>query len=115
MKFWDRITGNDITREFKAFENRVIALPREYQLAWEKIEENIWQHSDFTGRNLIPILDSALTMLEETSADGLSIQDVLGNDIEGFCFALIGEDKSNTFRDKWRRQLNNNIKKKLGK
>ncbi|TWJ21882.1 uncharacterized protein DUF1048 [Micromonospora endolithica] len=38
----------------------------------------------------MPILDAALGQLEEASADGQSIQQVLGDDIPGFCTALAG-------------------------
>ncbi|MEG0295933.1 MAG: DUF1048 domain-containing protein [Clostridium sp.] len=115
MKFWDKITGNDITRDFKNFQSRVGKLPTDYQKAWEQIQNNLWQHSDFTGRNLIPILESALTMLEETSANGQKVEDVLGDDINGFCLELVGEEKENNYRDKWRKQLNKTIEKKLSK
>jgi len=115
MNFWDKITGNDMTRELKAFESRVKKLPADYQAAWEKINTNLWPHSDFSGRNLMPILDGVLGLLEEAAADSLSIQEVLGDDINGFCSALAGEEGAKSFRDKWREQLNNNIAKKLGK
>lgn len=115
MNFWERVTGSDMTKEFKAFESRAKKLPVDYQAAWEKIKENIWQYSDFTGRNLIPILDGVLGLLEDTAADGQSIQEVLGEDIKGFCSALIGEEGAKSYRDKWREQLNNNIARKLGK
>lgn len=115
MNFWEKITGSDMTKEMKAFELRIKKLPADYQGAWEEIKGNLWQHSDFTGRNLMPILEGVLGLLEETSGDGQSIQEVLGDDIKGFCSALVGKDEANTFRDKWRKQLNNNIAKKLGK
>ncbi len=82
---------------------------------WEKISLNLWPHSDFTGRNLMPILDGVLGLLEEAAADGQSVQEVLGDDIKGFCSALAGEEEAKSYRDKWRKQLNNNIAKKLGK
>ena len=115
MNFWDKITGNDMTRELKAFEARAKKLPSDYQAAWEEIKTNLWSHSDFTGRNLMPILDGVLGLLEETTADGQSIQEVLGDDIKGFCSALAGEEGATSFRDKWRDQLNKGISKKLGK
>jgi len=114
MNFWEKITGSDMTKELKTFESRVKRLPADYQEAWEKIKANLWPHSDFTGRNLMPILDGVLGLLEETATDGQSIQEVLGDDIKGFCFALAGEEGAKTYRDKWRMQLNNNIAKKLG-
>jgi DNA-binding ferritin-like protein (Dps family) len=115
MNFWEKVTGSDMTKEFKTFESRAQKLPADYQTAWDKIKTNLWLHSDLTGRNLMPILDGVLGMLEETTADGQSIQEVLGDDIKGFCSALVGEEGAKSFRDKWREQLNDNIAKKLGK
>ncbi|WP_336789597.1 DUF1048 domain-containing protein [Paenibacillus sp. MMO-177] len=115
MNFWEKITGSDMTRELKAFEARARKLPADYQAAWEKIQANLWPHADFTGRNLMPILDGVLGLLEETAADGQRVHEVLGDDLKGFCSALAGEEGAKTFRDKWRQQLNHNIAKKLGK
>lgn len=115
MNFWEKVTGNDMKKKMETFELRVQKLPTEYQAAWEKININLWQHSDFTGRNLMPILEGVLELLEETTANGQNVQEVLGEDIEGFCLALVGKDGAKSFRDKWRQQLNNNIAKKLGK
>ncbi|WP_379131031.1 DUF1048 domain-containing protein [Paenibacillus sp. sgz500958] len=115
MNFWEKITGSDMTKEFKLFESRAHKLPADYQAAWEQIKANLWQNSDFTGRNLMPIFDGVLGLLEETAADGQSVQEALGDDIKGFCSALAGEEGAKTYRDKWREQLNTNIAKKLGK
>lgn len=115
MNLWEKVTGNDMTKEMKAFESRVKKLPADYQASWEIIKSNLWPHSDFTGRNLMPILDGVLGLLEETAADGQSIREVLGDDIKGFCSALVGEEGAKSYRDKWREQLNNNIAKRLGK
>ena len=62
----------------------------------------------------MPILDSALELLEITSADGQSIEEVLGDDIKGFCAALIGDEGTKNYRDKWRDQLNKTVARKLG-
>lgn len=115
MNFWEKITGSDMTREMKAFDSRAKKLPADYQAAWEEIDINLWPHSDFSGRNLMPILDGVLGLFEETAAEGQSVQEVLGGDIKGFCSALAGEEGAKSYRDKWRDQLNNNIAKKLGK
>jgi len=115
MNFWEMVTGSDMTKEMKTFESRAKKLPADYHTAWENIKINIWQYSDFTGRNLMPILDGVLGLLEETAADGQSVGEVLGDDIKGFCSALVGEEGANSYRDKWRKQLNNTVAKKLGK
>jgi DNA-binding ferritin-like protein (Dps family) len=113
MSFWDTITGNDLTKQFKTFQQRVATLPTDYQAAWEQIVAHLFPYGDFTGRNLMPILDSALALLEEASADGQSIHDVLGDDIPGFSAALAGGAGARTYRDRWREQLNRNVARKL--
>ena len=115
MNFWEKVTGSDITKEFKVFESRAKKLPADYQEAWEQIKANLWPHSDLTGRNLMPIFDGVLGLLEESAEDGQNVKEVLGEDINGFCSALAGEGGAKSFRGKWREQLNNNIAKKLGK
>jgi DNA-binding ferritin-like protein (Dps family) len=114
MNFWEKITGSDMTKEFKTFKSRVKKLPPDYQAAWEEMNVCLWQHANFSGRNLMPILDGVLGLLEESAADGQRVQDVLGNDIKGFCSALAGEEGAKSIRDKWREQLNNTIAEKLG-
>ncbi|MFC6333547.1 DUF1048 domain-containing protein [Paenibacillus septentrionalis] len=115
MNFWEKITGSDMTKEMKKFEARAKELPSDYQAAWETIKGYLWPHSDFTGRDLMPILDGVLGLLEETAADGLSVQEALGDDIKAFCSALAGEEGAKNYRDKWRKQLNHTIAKKLDK
>lgn len=115
MTFWDKITGNDMTRELKALQSRAKNLPADHQAAWEEIKANLWPHSDFSGRNLMPILDGALGLLEVAAADGQSALEVLGDDITGFCSALVGSEGAKSYRDKWREQLNSAVAKKLRK
>jgi DNA-binding ferritin-like protein (Dps family) len=115
MNFWETVTGNDLTREWKSFEARAQALPADHQDAWRQITANLMPYGNFTGRNLMPILDGALGLLEETAADGQSSQDVLGDDIKGFCAALAGGEGASSYRDRWRRQLNRNVARKLGR
>ena len=113
MKFWETITGSDLTREWKVFEARAQALPVEHRAAWEQIRAGLVPYGDFTGRGLMPILDAALGLLEEAAADGQSVPEVLGDDIPGFCAALAGGQGARTYRDRWREQLNRNVAKKL--
>ncbi|WP_061299491.1 DUF1048 domain-containing protein [Herbidospora cretacea] len=115
MNLWDAMTGNDLNREWQAFEGRAKALPADYQAAWGQIIAHLFPYGDFTGRNLMPILDGALGLLEETAADGRGVDEVLGDDIAGFCAALAGGEGAETFRDRWRRQLNRNVARKLGR
>lgn len=115
MNLWDKVTGNDMKREMKAFEARAKGLPADYQAAWEEIQVHLWPRTDFTGRNLMPIFDRVLGLLEEGVVDGQSAREVLGDDIAGFCSALAGEEGAKSYRDRWREQLNTTIARKLGK
>jgi DNA-binding ferritin-like protein (Dps family) len=115
MSFWETITGSDLTRDRNAFEVRAQALPADYRAAWEQIKGDLFPYGGFTGRNLTPIVDAALGLLEEASADGQSVHEVLGDDIPGFCAALAGGAGARTYRDRWREQLNSNVARKLGR
>lgn len=56
-----------------------------------------------------------LNLFEEMAADGLSVEEALGRDIKGFCLNLVDNEGSKSYRNVWRKQLNHNIAKKLGK
>ncbi|QIS12281.1 DUF1048 domain-containing protein [Nocardia arthritidis] len=114
MNFWEKITGSDLNREFEAFEARAATLPPEYQAAWQEIKANLFPYGDFSGRNLMPILDNVLGFIEETASEGQSVHEALGHDIKGFCAAIAGEAGAMSFVDKWRDQLNKNVARKLG-
>ena len=115
MNLWATITGGDLTREWKAFEARAAALPADYRAAWGQITVHLFPYGSFTGRNLMPILDGALGLLEQSAADGQSVHQVLGDDIPGFCAALAGGEGARSYRDRWREQLNRNVARKLGR
>ncbi|HEY4266582.1 MAG TPA: DUF1048 domain-containing protein [Galbitalea sp.] len=114
MNLWDTVTGNDLTRDWTAFNKRAANLPADYQSAWQQITLSLMAHGDFTGRNLTPIADGVLGFLETTASEGQSAKDALGDDIAGFCAALMGEDSATkSYRQKWRDQLNRNVERKL--
>lgn len=115
MNFWDRITGNDMTRDWRAFDARVAALPRDYQEAWEQIKGHLVLRGDFTGRNLTPVMEGVVGLLETTAVGGASAGEVLGDDIAGFCRELMDDEGAKDYRDRWREQLNNNVERRLRK
>ena len=115
MNFMERITGSDMTEAWKGFEAQVKKLPPAYREAWEEIKTTIWKSvSDTTGRRLIPLFGGVLELLEESAAEGQEIPEVFGDDIKGFCTALIGGTGAQTYRDRWRRQLNTAVARRLG-
>lgn len=72
-------------------------LPADYRAARKKVTDRLFPYADSTGRNLMPILDGVLGLLEETAAEGQSVDEVLGADIEGFCAALAGGEGARGF------------------
>ena len=42
MNFWDRITGNDMNRQWRAFEVRAKKLPADFQSVWMQINADLW-------------------------------------------------------------------------
>jgi DNA-binding ferritin-like protein (Dps family) len=115
MNIWETMTGSDLTRDVAALQARVEKLPADYRTAWEQINVHLFPYASLTGRNLIPIVDGALGLLEESAAEGQSVHDVLGDDIASFCAALAGEEGARSHRDRWREQLNRNVARKLGR
>lgn len=115
MNLRDVTTGSDITREWQALDTRARQLPPGYQAAWGHIRADLLRYSGFTGRNLTPILDGALGLLEEAAAEGRDIREVLGDDIKGFCAALAGAHGARTYRDRLRARLNRNVARKLSR
>jgi DNA-binding ferritin-like protein (Dps family) len=113
MTLWETMTGSDLTRDWKALEARAAALPPDYQAAWAQVRAHLMPYSGFSGRNLMPLLDGVLGLLEETAADGQDVQQVLGDDIGGFCAAVAGGEGARTYRDRWRDQLNRSVARKL--
>jgi len=113
MNLWEKVTGSDITRDWQAFETRAAALPDEHRAAWTQIKNQLLAYSDFSGRNLTPILDGVLGLLETTAADGQSVAEAIGDDLPAFTAAVAGSHGVTDYRDKWREQLNRNVARKL--
>lgn len=115
MNIWDTITGSDMTRDFTAFQQRAQKLPAPYQEAWSQLVPSLFPYGDVTGRTLMPTLDGALTLFEESAAEELPIAEVVGDDIPAFAAALAGAERTPGFRDRWRKQLNRTVARKLAR
>ena len=115
MKFYDKVTGNDLRHIFKKFNIRASELPPEYQDIWQKIQGYLWEYSDFSGRNLVPILDGILGLLEESALEGIAVENIIGEDIKEFTTDVATAEGAENLRNKWRNQLNQSVEKKLRK
>ena len=117
LGFTDVVDGTVYTILVRLEKNKLVEISKKASDVGppEKIKFNIWPHTDFTGRNLMPIFDGVLELLEEGAADGQSVREILGDDIKDFCSSLAGEEGTKSMRDRWREQLKHTVAKKLGK
>ncbi|WP_225047742.1 DUF1048 domain-containing protein [Lacticaseibacillus kribbianus] len=115
MNFWDKITGNDMNRELAGFDKRVQQLPPDYRTAWQTVLATVMARSDFSGRNLMPILSGILELMEAAAARGASAQDALGEDVAEFADGVGAASGATSLQDRWRAQLNAAVYRKLGR
>ncbi|MFA5107807.1 MAG: DUF1048 domain-containing protein [Patescibacteria group bacterium] len=99
-------------KEWKKMEARAKALPSDYQVVYNEIKQymwNLWRFSAGNDLGNFAVLDDLLGLFEEGAANGKSVLDVTGEDVAGFCDDLFHATES------WRKKLNSDIMKKLGK
>ncbi len=113
MTFIEKVTGSDISKKCQEFEQRVALLPDDYHIAWDKINDHVSIYADFTGRNIIVILDQVLEMMEEMNGLGKSTNDIFAGNIDAFCQDLTWDMRPHSVREKWRTNLNKNIEKRF--
>ena len=95
-------------REYRAYKKRVNELPEEYRKAMKAIESYLWNFAK--GSGMFQLLQNILEMFENSASDGLSVRDVVGNDIAEFADSLLAEFPEETWMDKMRNKLRNSIK-----
>lgn len=110
---WDKVTGNDMSKQQKVFKKRVQKLPQDYQNAWQELNRKIWRYSNLTGRNLYPILSGILDLFEESASEKIPVSAVTGDKMDEFIAEIAQVEGAQTTRDRLRQQLNENVKKKL--
>jgi DNA-binding ferritin-like protein (Dps family) len=95
-------------REYRAYQSRVNALPEEYKKAMKAIESYMWNFAK--GSGMFELLKNILEMFENSVTDGLSVRDVVGNDVAEFADSLLAEFPEETWMDKMRKKLRDSIK-----
>ncbi|MGM0877849.1 DUF1048 domain-containing protein [Metabacillus sediminilitoris] len=95
-------------REFRAYQKRVNELPEEYKKAMKAIENYMWNFAK--GSGMFELLKNILEMFENSASDGLSVRDVVGNDIAEFADSFLAEFPEETWIDKLRKKLRDSIK-----
>lgn len=95
-------------REFRAYQKRVNELPEEYRKAMKAIESYMWNFAK--GGSMLELLRNILEMFENSATDGLSVRDVVGDDIAEFADSLLAEFPEETWMDKMRKKLRDSMK-----
>lgn len=109
--FLDKIIGDlGEKKEWKQIEARAKALPKDFAVAYREIQKYIWNTA---GTETIEPFKTLIDLFEEAAANGKNVLEVIGSDVASFVDELIRDEKS--YFGKKRKQLNDNISKKLGK
>ncbi|MGM0879002.1 MAG: DUF1048 domain-containing protein [Bacillota bacterium] len=94
-------------REYRTYKKRVNKLPEEYRKAMKAIENYMWNYAK--GSGMLELLKNILEMFENSASDGLSVRDVVGDDIAQFADSLLAEFPEETWMDKMRKKLRDSI------
>ncbi|GGE57218.1 DUF1048 domain-containing protein [Priestia taiwanensis] len=94
-------------REYRAYKKRVNELPEEHKKAMKAIENYMWNFAK--GSGMLAVLKNILEMLENSVSDGLSIREVVGNDLAEFADSFLAEFPEETWIDKQRNTLRDSI------
>lgn len=110
--FLKKVIGDK--QAWKKLEARAQALPRDYQVVYTEIKNymwNLWRFSASAGNQeeSYATLEDLLNLFESGAKAGKGVLDVTGTDVATFCDDLFHATES------WRRKLNAEIMKKLGK
>ncbi len=111
MGFIEKVTGSDQTKRFKEYDKRIKELPKDYQDIWKEMIPMV----AISSKKFTDIMETILLLFEESASDGQTVNEVIGEDVKGFCNAITGVESTSIYRDKWRKQLNKNVKEKLSK
>jgi DNA-binding ferritin-like protein (Dps family) len=100
-------------RKFRQMQNRAKALPGEYTYVFNKIQHYMWMHSGGSGMDMLPIFTDLLDLFETGAAEGKRVLEVTGEDVAEFCDELLRNAR--TYTQKWRDDLNRDIRNKVGR
>lgn len=100
-------------KEYREMMDRVKALPGDYQYVYDKMQGYMWKFASGDGYDMLKLQYELIELFEAGSADGKGVLEVTGEDVAAFCDELLRHAR--TYTEKWREDLNSDIKRKLGK
>jgi CubicO group peptidase (beta-lactamase class C family)/DNA-binding ferritin-like protein (Dps family) len=114
------ITGENWKQEkaeYKRYKERIHALPKDYQIVMNEIENFLYIFASDRDSTMaiLKALRDVLELFESSVQEKKDVLDVVGEDVSGFCDDLLKEIQVQTWTEKRKEQLSENIRKKLGK
>lgn len=100
-------------KDYKEQMARADALPEDYQFVFKKIHAYMWSFAGGDGSDMLKTQHELLDLFEAGAADGKHVLDITGNDVAGFCDEFLSGTQKWT--DAYRRKINHDMMKKLGK
>lgn len=96
-------------KEFKEYEKRIQALPKDYQFVYDKMQNYMWGFAGGTGMDMVKTIYGIVEMFEEGVAEGKHVLDITGKDVAGFCDELMKGNR--LWMDHQRNKLNRKVNK----
>ncbi|WP_243556222.1 DUF1048 domain-containing protein [Priestia megaterium] len=100
-------------KEYKMMMARVEALPEDYEFVFKKIQNYMWNFSSGNGMDMLHMQYELIDLFEAGAAEGRQVLEITGDDVASFAYELVANAK--TYMVKYREDLNQSIKERLGK
>ena len=111
MEIFKKMIGDK--KEYKMMMARVEALPKDYQFVFKKIQNYMWNFSSGNGMDMLHMQYELIDLFEAGAAEGRQVLEITGDDVASFADELVANAK--TYMVKYREDLNQSIKERLGK
>ncbi len=95
---------------YKKMKQRAAALSEDYCYVFSKIESYMWNNC--IDSSMLYVIIGILELFENGERDGLSVSEIVGDDVAAFCDDILKE-QGKTWMDKWRDKLNSDVREKL--
>jgi len=90
-------------RAYRRYRQRVNALPDDLRQAMVALEKYLWNWAK--DGSMADLLADILDMFEGAAADGLTVKEVVGDDIVAFADDLLSENQEKTWLEGQRQKL----------
>ncbi|MDR1712704.1 MAG: DUF1048 domain-containing protein [Coriobacteriales bacterium] len=113
MSIIEKLVGVKAEKQaYRDYRKRVDVLPREYNIVLNEMQHYLWNYAGALDGSL-ELLYDALALFESSAAEGKHVLDVTGSDVAAFCDNLVREYQGQTYIDRGRIKLNENVRRKL--